>query len=67
MPSVRDAISGLIAENTFTSTTDVLPYHMPLLKIIVPFLRLVNRNSWNSLSRINQIKCPIFFIKCGKD
>ncbi len=27
----------------------------------------MNRNSWNSLSRINKIRRPIIFIKCGKD
>lgn len=39
----------------------------PVLKVFVPFLRLMNRNSWNSLSRINQLRSPILFIKCGMD
>lgn len=54
-------------ENTFTSTTDVLPYHLPLIRPIIPFIRLVNRNSWPSINRIGLIKSPILFIKCGQD
>jgi len=67
LTDIRDKISGLIVENTFTSTTEVIPYHVPFMKVLVPMIGLVNRNSWDSLKRIGKVKRPIFFIKCGKD
>lgn len=60
-------ISGVIVENTFTSTTDVLPYHLPLVRPLIPFIRWINRNNWPSIHRISLIKSPILFIKCGQD
>ena len=45
----------------------MIPSLSPVLRIFVPVLRLFNRNSWDSLSRINQLRRPIMFIKCGMD
>lgn len=60
-------ISGVIVENTFTCTTDVLPFHMPFIRPLIPFIRWVNRNNWSSINRISSIKSPILFIKCCLD
>lgn len=67
LENVARNISGVIVENTFTSTTDVLPYHLPLIRPLMPVVRWINRNSWPSISRISSIKSPILFIKCGQD
>lgn len=58
-PSAQDCVRGLIVENTFTSIDDMIDSLMPALKFAKPF----NRNKWNSLNAIKDIKMPVMFIR----
>ncbi|KAI0559597.1 alpha/beta hydrolase fold [Gracilaria domingensis] len=59
----KDSIRGLIVENTFTSTNDLVDSVLPMLK---PF-KAFNRNKWDSLSVIKEIKVPILFLSGMQD
>lgn len=59
MPGTRDAIRGVIVENTFTSTNDMIDTVLPALRFAKPF----NRNNWNSLDAIKNVHVPIMIIR----
>lgn len=57
--SDRACIKGLIVENTFTSIDDMIDVVLPILKFAKP----LNRNKWNSLKAVKNIKIPILFLR----
>lgn len=59
MPDARNAIRGVIVENTFTSTNDMIDTVLPILRFAKPF----NRNKWNSLDAIKNVHAPIMIIR----
>lgn len=54
-----DKVRGLVIENSFTSIDDMIDVVMPLLGPA----KFLNRNKWDSLGRIKDIKVPILFIR----
>lgn len=55
----EDRIKGLVVENTFTCINDMINEVFPILRFVKP----LNRNKWNSLSIIKDIKIPILFLR----
>lgn len=55
----KGVIRGLVLENTFTSINDMIDVVIPVLKFAKPF----NRNKWNSLENIRDIRVPILFLR----
>lgn len=52
-------VAGIILENTFTSISDLIDIMFPLLAFMK---KIIQRNFWPSIDRINKIKKPILFI-----
>ena len=52
-------VAGIILENTFTSIADLIDIMFPKLAFMK---KLIQRNYWPSVDRINQINKPILFI-----
>lgn len=57
--NAQTSLRGLVVENSFTSINDMIDEVMPALRFAKP----LNRNKWNSLSRIRAIHIPILFIR----
>lgn len=57
-------LAGAILENTFTSIPDMVDKLFPMVKMLKKF---VLRISWDSLSIIDKVKCPLLFIKATND
>lgn len=55
------ALRGIVVENTFTSINDMIDEIMPALRFAKP----LNRNKWDSLTRIRSIRLPILLIRYG--
>eukprot|EP00188_Purpureofilum_apyrenoidigerum_P000854 Plantae.Rhodophyta-Purpureofilum_apyrenoidigerum.ctg1429.p1 GENE.Plantae.Rhodophyta-Purpureofilum_apyrenoidigerum.ctg1429~~Plantae.Rhodophyta-Purpureofilum_apyrenoidigerum.ctg1429.p1 ORF type:complete len:392 (+),score=55.24 Plantae.Rhodophyta-Purpureofilum_apyrenoidigerum.ctg1429:163-1338(+) len=55
-------LKGLILENTFTSLLDMIKYVHPILDP----LKVLSRNKWLSLKRIENIQIPLLFLS-GED
>ena len=62
--NIKHEIAGLILENTFTSIDDLVDVIFSYLSILKPF---VLRNHWQTQKLIQDINCPILFIKALKD
>ena len=56
-------IKGVVVENTFTSIDDLIDVLLPLLR---PF-KCLNRNRWNSMGFIKEVKTPILFLSGLRD
>ncbi|CAN8072674.1 unnamed protein product [Agarophyton chilense] len=61
--TAKNTIRGVIVENTFTSTNELVDILLPPLR---PF-KAFNRNRWDSLSIINEIQVPILFLSGMQD
>eukprot|EP00171_Calliarthron_tuberculosum_P012877 IDg12877t1 len=57
------AVRGLIIENSFTSIDDMIDVVLPPLRAF----KFLNRNKWDSLARIKDVKVPILFISGLRD
>lgn len=55
----QNTVRGVVVENTFTSIDDMIDVVLPFLKFAKPF----NRNKWNSMREIPNIKVPILFLR----
>lgn len=58
-----NTVRGLVIENSFTSIDDMIDVVLPPLRAF----KFLNRNKWDSLSRIKDVKVPILFISGQRD
>lgn len=68
LPEFKNAVRGLILENTFTSIKDVAINFVPIIFYPLRLLVwLVTNNSYNSIDKIKNVGAPILFIKGLRD
>lgn len=59
----QDKLAGLIVENTFTSTNDIVDVLLPKLRIF----KWLSQNVWGSIDIVGKIQIPCLFIRSGRD
>lgn len=57
----QNFLRGIVVENTFTSINEMIDEIMPALR----FAKALNRNKWDSLTKIRSIRLPILLIRYG--
>lgn len=56
-------LAGLILENTFTSTSDMVDLIMPQLR----YFKWLSRNHWGTLETVPRLTLPCLFVSSGRD
>ena len=59
----QDKVAGIIVENTFTSTNDIVDVLLPKLS----YFKWLSYNVWANIDVVPKLRIPCLFLRSGKD